>query len=72
MPHHVCGPEQNRSQKVSHWGLHACAGVRARHSENLFLIHNIHVIAFADCANEIVNIFPQIPIIGTNFPNKIF
>jgi len=37
----------------------------ARHSEILFLIHNIHVMAFADCANNIINIFPQIPTIGS-------
>jgi len=39
----VCESGQNRPQKVSHWSLHDCAG-RGRHSENLFLIHNMNRI----------------------------
>jgi len=48
--------------KSSIGGLHVCAW-GGRHSENLFLSHKI--TAFADCANYIINIFPQIPIIGS-------
>jgi len=37
----VCGPGQNRRQKVFHWGPSwLCKG--ARHSENLFLIRNMN------------------------------
>jgi len=36
MPHRVCGPVQNRRQKVLHWGP-SCLCRGARHSENLFL-----------------------------------
>jgi len=32
----VCGPGQNRRQKVFHWGP-SCSCRGARHSENLFL-----------------------------------
>jgi len=36
MPHRVCGPGQNRCQKVFHWRpSYLCRGIR--HSENLFL-----------------------------------
>jgi len=36
----VCGPGQNRRQKVFHWGP-SCLCRRARNSENLFLFHNM-------------------------------
>jgi len=43
MPNHVCGPGQNRRQKVFHWG-HSCLWRGARHSENLFLSQNMNSI----------------------------
>jgi len=48
MPHRVYGPEQNRRQKVFHWGpSYLCKG--ARHSETFFEFTTW--TAFADCTN---------------------
>jgi len=43
MPHRVYGPGQNRHQKVFHLSP-SCLCKGARHSENLFLIHNMNSI----------------------------
>jgi len=43
MPHRVCEPGQNRRQKVFHWRP-SCLCRGTRHSENLFLIHNMNSI----------------------------
>ena len=67
MAHRVCGPGQNRRQKV--WGP-SCLCRGARHSENLFLIHNMNSIC--RLCKLIINIFPQIPIVGSQFPTKFF
>jgi len=58
----VCGPGQNRRQKVFHWGPSSLFR-GARHSENIFLIHNMNSIC--RLYKLIINIFPQIPIIGS-------
>jgi len=55
MSHRVCGPGQNRGQKVFHWGP-SCLCRWARHSENLFLIHNMNSIC--RLCKVIINIFP--------------
>jgi len=60
----VCGPGQNRRQKVFHWGP-SCLCRRARHSENLFLIHNMNSICSLCKLGLITNIFGQQPIIGS-------
>jgi len=52
---------QNRREKVFHWGLMFVQG--ARHSENLYLIHNMNSIC--RLCKLIINIFPQIPTIGS-------
>ena len=61
MPLCVCGPGQNRRQEVFHWGP-SCLCREARHSENLYLIHNMNSIC--RLCKLIRNIFPQISIIG--------
>jgi len=43
MSPHVCGLWQNRRQKVFHWGP-SCLCRGGRHSENIFLIHNMNSI----------------------------
>jgi len=65
----VCGPGQNRRQKMFHWGPSSLCR-EDRHPENLFLNHNIKSIC--RLCKLIINIFPQIPIIGSSFPAKIF
>jgi len=44
MPHRVCGPGKNRRQKVFHWRP-SCLCRGGRHSETLFLIHNMNSIS---------------------------
>jgi len=41
-----------------------------RPSENLYLIHNLNSIC--RLSKLILNIFPEIPIIGLQFPTKFF
>jgi len=53
------GLDRTVAKKSSTGGLHVCAG--ARHSENLFLIHNMDSICRLCKLN--INIFPQIRII---------
>jgi len=56
--------------KSSIGGLHACRV--ARHSENLFLIHNMNSICRLCKFGLITNIVAQLPKIGFWFPTKIF
>jgi len=58
----VCGPGQNRRQKVFHWGP-SYLFMEARNSENVYLIHNMNSIC--SLCKLIINIFSQMPIIGS-------
>jgi len=62
IPHRVCGPGQNRRQKVFHWGP-SYLRRGTRHSENLFLIHNMNSIC--RLCKLVINISPQMRIIGS-------
>jgi len=48
IPHRVCGPGQNRRQKIFHWVLYVCAG-----GLDILKIYFKFTTwtAFADCAN---------------------
>jgi len=62
MPPMSAGLGRTVARKSSIGGLHVCAR-GARHSENLYLIHNMKSIC--RLCKIIINIFPKIPIIGS-------
>jgi len=60
----VCGLWQSRCQKVFHWGP-SCLCRGARHSKNIFLIHNMNRICRLCKLGLITNIFAHLPITGS-------
>jgi len=65
----VCEFGQNRRQKIFHCGS-SCLCRGDRHSKNVYLANSQHEQQLQIV--QIINIFLQIPIIGSYLPTKIF